>query len=726
MFKYKHFIIFTFALVAFFSERLIAQPYYMVTRVTNGVQVIAGTNVTVRKINNPDTNTIGSGCVPELGYYWLGYNFANANCGYSFAFYPPVAKLKIPVDAIDSGLFFHVYINGSPYVLTTGNLSTLYCGSTPLLLPNIVSGALTTLGNHNLEGNCMIDIAPPYVIDSVAVFTDIAPVSFITLSGLGVEMHFAKDTLPYLINPFVDTSLCAGDSLYVNYGATANFAFTNTFTVQLSNASGSFSSPVNIGFRTAATGGIIPCKIPAGTTPGTGYRIRIVSSNPSRISGDDGKNILIGNIVPANVTASNNGPLCAGSSLSLSSSSTTNGVSYNWTGPNSFTSAQQNPVITSISTAAGGTYTVTAKYNGCKATATTSVTVKPLPALPSAGSNSPVCIGSDINLTASSSTPGVAYSWTGPQGYSSNLQNPVIAGATAAMSGTYMVSAALNGCTSANASVTVSVVQGPTINIYPSPNDTICDGKQVTFVAVVSNAGSSPQYQWLKNGVAIPGATAAAYPATGAVTGDAYSCRLIPGSGGSCTAPISSNLIPVTVLSYLAPSVTISVSPDSVVWEWLPVTFTATATDAGLTPQYQWKRNGNDIIGATSSIWSTNSLFDNDVISCDVTSTYICPQPPVVNSNAIKMHVVTGIESSTATGTKTHIYPNPTRDILNVEVASNADYTINDLTGRTLLKGILSKGITQINLSALHTGLYIIVVNSDTERINNRFVKTEN
>jgi hypothetical protein len=59
-------------------------------------------------------------------------------------------------------------------------------------------------------------------------------------------------------------------------------------------------------------------------------------------------------------SASNNGPYCAGQDLQLNSS-TNIGTVFSWTGPNGFTSAQQNPVITGASASANGTYTVTVR-----------------------------------------------------------------------------------------------------------------------------------------------------------------------------------------------------------------------------------------------------------------------------------------------------------------------------------------------------------------------------
>jgi hypothetical protein len=85
------------------------------------------------------------------------------------------------------------------------------------------------------------------------------------------------------------------------------------------------------------------------------------------------------NAMPPAPTASNNGPICAGQTLQLSAS-TVAGASYSWTGPNLFTSIQQNPSILSATAAASGTYSVTATVNSCtSAAATTNAVVSASP-----------------------------------------------------------------------------------------------------------------------------------------------------------------------------------------------------------------------------------------------------------------------------------------------------------------------------------------------------------
>jgi len=82
---------------------------------------------------------------------------------------------------------------------------------------------------------------------------------------------------------------------------------------------------------------------------------------------------------------------------------------------------------------------------GNSACKSVTVTVKPVP-MASAGNDSPKCVGSDLHFTSSG---GNTYAWTGPNGFTSSLQNPAITSATTAASGTYFVTVTNSqGCTS--------------------------------------------------------------------------------------------------------------------------------------------------------------------------------------------------------------------------------------------------------------------------------------
>jgi len=93
---------------------------------------------------------------------------------------------------------------------------------------------------------------------------------------------------------FTGTTFFEGDALSVDYiasGGTWNSG--NVFTAQLSDASGSFASPVAIGTINSQVSGTISATIPSGTLEGTAYRIRIVSSNPSGSGDNNGTDLTI-------------------------------------------------------------------------------------------------------------------------------------------------------------------------------------------------------------------------------------------------------------------------------------------------------------------------------------------------------------------------------------------------------------------------------------------------
>jgi gliding motility-associated-like protein len=181
---------------------------------------------------------------------------------------------------------------------------------------------------------------------------------------------------------------------------------------------------------------------------------------------------VIVNPTPATPTATSNTPVCSGDSLILNAA-TVAGASYTWTGPNGFTASSQNTGIGSVTTAAAGTYSVTATVNGCTGLAgTATVVINTTPSSPTAGSNSPICVNTALNLTAST-VAGATYSWTGPNGFTSSLQNPGISNATLAASGTYSVTATVNGCTSLAGTVSVSVNNSP-VTPVASSNSPVC------------------------------------------------------------------------------------------------------------------------------------------------------------------------------------------------------------------------------------------------------------
>ena len=101
-------------------------------------------------------------------------------------------------------------------------------------------------------------------------------------------------------------------------------------------------------------------------------------------------------------------------------------------------------------------------------------------------SNSPICSNQTINLTCSE---GVTWSWTGPDGFTSNLQNPTIANASVSNAGIYtVVITDSNGCSETR--TTEVIVNSLITPIFNTPNP-ICNGESLSPLPLVSNNGVS-------------------------------------------------------------------------------------------------------------------------------------------------------------------------------------------------------------------------------------------
>ncbi len=180
-----------------------------------------------------------------------------------------------------------------------------------------------------------------------------------------------------------------------------------------------------------------------------------------------------GSILVVGATPTNGGPICAGQTLQLNAA-TVPGATYAWTGPDGFASALQNPFIPNATTAASGTYSLSVTVAGvCTSPlATTMATVSAGPAAPATSNNGPICNGATLQLNAST-VPGATYSWTGPNGFVSSLQNPTIPSATAAATGTYNVTVTSGGCTSSAGTTSATVIA--TNGACGSSSSSACD-----------------------------------------------------------------------------------------------------------------------------------------------------------------------------------------------------------------------------------------------------------
>lgn len=278
--------------------------------------------------------------------------------------------------------------------------------------------------------------------------------------------------------------------------------------------------------------------------------------------------------------------------------------------------------------------------NAVSVTAATHITVHNIPAVAIVNSNSPLCEGDTMRLTACSVNEGATYQWTGPDNFKASGNNPLATAVSPNEEGYYTVRALLNGCPSAPDStyVIVNTKVSPQVTLIPAPSNTVCSGTPITFTASTEYGGNEPGYQWLKNNTPIPGATNNSYLEMNTIDGD--SITLLFTSNAICpTSKTISTTMPIIVNPFFTPAVSINSNSGNTITQGNALTLTAN-TAYSRYASYQWKRNGFNIPGANTKTYTTDDVSDKDIYSVSITTNAQCALSTTANSNKITMHVL--------------------------------------------------------------------------------------
>jgi gliding motility-associated-like protein len=258
------------------------------------------------------------------------------------------------------------------------------------------------------------------------------------------------------------------------------------------------------------------------------------------------------------------------------------------------------------------------------------------PAAPSAGNNAPVCEGTELRLTATDATPGVTYSWSGPGGFVSGMQNTAISPAALTASGTYTVTATLVGCVSAPATTSVVIHPIPKITTLSPSNTTTCEGSDGAITLDGLTAGISYAVSYDYNGK--PVSVTLTANASGDITiGGLSAGTYTTISAGSFTC-VSNSMGPVTLYDPLpAPAPKLGANSPICVGDTLKLT----SADAVSNVTYEWVGPNGFSSALKDPIRPNMALIDSGTYM--LTIRYLnCPSsssievgvyPPVVLSN---------------------------------------------------------------------------------------------
>jgi gliding motility-associated-like protein len=197
---------------------------------------------------------------------------------------------------------------------------------------------------------------------------------------------------------------------------------------------------------------------------------------------------------PSTCTSSNGSILISGLTLNTSYS-----IQYTKDGgaPTTATLTSSSTGTITLSNLSSATYSnISATLGGCSSNTVGPFTITnpSAPGTPTASSNSPLCVGSPLNLQAfTTATGNISYQWTGPNGFNSTLQNPSIDNVQTSAAGKYYVLVKLNNCTSEKDSIDVVVSAYPKVNL--GPDLIFPPASQHQMISTIQN-GPVNQYLW--------------------------------------------------------------------------------------------------------------------------------------------------------------------------------------------------------------------------------------
>jgi gliding motility-associated-like protein len=329
--------------------------------------------------------------------------------------------------------------------------------------------------------------------------------------------------------------------------------------------------------------------------------------------------------------------LCNGGAtgaISVTASGGTPNYTYSWTGPNGFTSNTEDP--TGL---VAGAYTLTVTdangtTGGCFATLPVTLTQPALPlSVVLTSQTNILCNGGAtgaISVTASGGTPNYTYSWTGPNGFTSNTEDP-----TGLVAGAYTLTVTdANGTTGgcfATLPVTLTQPALPLSVVLTSQTNILCNGGATGAISVTASGGT-PNYTYSWTGP--NGFTSNTEDPTGLVAG-AYILTVTDANGttGGCLATL-----PVTLIQPALPlsqTNNVSVFPSGSNIQCFggnngSITLTVTGGTAGYT--YNWTTiNGSGIIQGNANQSSltagTYNVIITDANNCQINTTFTLVQP---------------------------------------------------------------------------------------------------